>query len=155
MADFLEEEDVLALLRKQVKKAGSQVAWSRKTGICRPNLNNILNEHRPLRGVILSALGLQIAYAKNIQAKRSAVQAFFYDGVLALLREQVSKAGGQVAWSKKTGINRSHLNLVLNRHRPLTDAVLAALEVRVVYVGDVQAVPIRPSPFKRHPARKT
>jgi hypothetical protein len=77
------------------------------------------------------------------------------EDVLRLLIEEVNEAGGQVAWSKKTGVNRSNLNRVLRRHRPLPESILAALQLRVVYVRDVQAVPIRPSPFKRHAARKT
>jgi lambda repressor-like predicted transcriptional regulator len=141
VATFLEQEDVLALLRRKVNKAGSQLAWSKKTGIWRPNLNSILNQHRPPRGVILSLLGLQIAYAKNAEATRSAVQIFRDDGVLDLLRGEVTKAGGQVAWSKKTGVNRSHLNLTLNRHRPLTESIIAALQLRVVYVRNIQTGP--------------
>jgi hypothetical protein len=132
--NFLEQEDVLALLRKRVGKAGSQLAWSKKTGMCRPNLNNILKERRPLRGVILPTLGLRIAYARNIQTEQSAVQVFRYDEVIDLLREEINNAGGQVAWAKKNGFNRSHLNLMLNRRRPLTDSILPALRLRVVYV---------------------
>jgi len=134
LANFLEQEDVLALLRKKVEKAGSQRAWSKKAGICRPNLNTVLHGHRPLTGVIVPALGLQIAYTRDNQAKHSTVQVFDYGGVLNLLREEVSKAGGQVAWSKRTGVNRSHLNLTLNGHRPLTESIIAALQLRVVYI---------------------
>lgn len=137
MARFLEPEHALALLRKKVDKAGSQLAWSRKTGVWRPNLNSVLNGRRPLAGVIISALGLEIAYARENQTERSTVQVFRDDGVLDLLREEVSKAGGQVAWSKKTGVNRSHLNLTLNGRRALTESIIAALQLRVVYVRNV------------------
>jgi len=139
VATFLEQEDVLALLRKKVNKAGSQLAWSKKTGIWRPNLNSMLNQKRPPRGTILSILGLQIVYAKNVDAARSAVQVFCDDGVLDLLQEEVSKLGGQVAWSKKFQVNRSHLNLVLNRRRQLTSTIIAALQLRVVYIKNTQA----------------
>jgi hypothetical protein len=134
VARFLEPEDALALLRKKVEKAGSQLAWSKKTGVWRPNLNSVLNERRPLAGVVIPALGLEIAYTRKNEANQSAVQVFRYDGVLDLLREEVSKAGGQVAWSKKTGVDRCHLNLTLNRHRPLTESIITALQLRVVYV---------------------
>jgi hypothetical protein len=53
--------------------------------------------------------------------------------VIRLLREEVERAGGQVAWSKKMGINRAHLNLVLNEQRPLTESILAALNLDTVY----------------------
>ena len=138
MANFLEQEDVLALLRKRVEKAGSQLAWSKKTGMCRPNLNNILNGRRPLRGVILPSLGLRVAYVRNSQSKPSAVRVFCDAEVLGLLREEINNAGGQVAWAKKNGFNRPQLNLMLNRRRPLTDSILAALQLRVVYVRSPQ-----------------
>jgi lambda repressor-like predicted transcriptional regulator len=153
VALFLEREDALALLRKKVEKAGSQLAWSKKTGIWRPNLNSVLNERRPLAGAVIPALGLEIAYTRENQAKQSAAQVFRYHGVLDLLREEVSKAGGQVAWSKKTGVNRSHLNLTLNRRRPLTESIIAALQLRVVYVRNSKTGSIQRSPRKRRDAQ--
>jgi hypothetical protein len=93
--------------------------------------------------VSLFPLGLEIAYTRENQAERSTVQVFRDDGVLDLLREEVSKAGGQVAWSKKTGVNRSHLNLILNRHRSLTESIIAALQLRVVYVRNAQTRPVQ------------
>ena len=53
--------------------------------------------------------------------------------VIYLLRREVERAGGQVAWSKKMAINRAHLNLVLNGQRPLTESILAALSLDTVY----------------------
>jgi hypothetical protein len=53
--------------------------------------------------------------------------------VIYLLRKEVKRAGGQVAWSKKMGINRPHLNLVMNGRRPLTESILAALNLDTVY----------------------
>jgi DNA-binding transcriptional regulator YdaS (Cro superfamily) len=152
VARFLEPEDALVLLRKKVEEAGSQLAWSKKTGVWRPNLNSVLNERRPLAGVLLPALGLEIAFTKENEAKNT-VQVFRYDGVLDLLREEVSKAGGQVAWSKKTGVNRSHLNLTLNGHRQLTESIIAALQLRVVYVRNSQTGSIQRSPRKRRDAQ--
>ena len=53
--------------------------------------------------------------------------------VIYLLRKEVDRAGGQVVWSKKMGINRSHLNRVLKGQRPLTESILAALDLDIVY----------------------
>lgn len=53
--------------------------------------------------------------------------------VIRLLREEVERVGGQVAWSKKMGINRAHLNLVLNGRRPPSENILAALNLDTVY----------------------
>ena len=61
--------------------------------------------------------------------------------VISLLRKEVERAGGQVAWSKKTGINRPHLNLVLNERRPLTESIVAALNLDTVYIPSLSAPP--------------
>ncbi len=58
----LEREDVLALLQQEVNKAGGQVAWAKKIGVSRPNLNRILKGHRPLTEAVLTALGLRTVY---------------------------------------------------------------------------------------------
>jgi DNA-binding phage protein len=52
--------------------------------------------------------------------------------VVRLLREEVERAGGQVAWSKKTGVNRTNLNRILKGERPPSKAILDALKPRVV-----------------------
>jgi len=52
--------------------------------------------------------------------------------VVRLLREEVERAGGQVAWSKKTGVNRTNLNRILKGERPPSKAILDALKLRVV-----------------------
>jgi DNA-binding phage protein len=56
--------------------------------------------------------------------------------VIHLLRSEVERAGGQVAWSKKTGINRATLNKVLNGHQSLTKSITRALKLRVVFVPE-------------------
>lgn len=55
------------------------------------------------------------------------------EDVLALLRSEVKRAGGQVAWSKKTGVSRIVLNKALTGRRPLTPSIIAALNLRVVF----------------------
>jgi hypothetical protein len=68
LAVFLEREDVVGLLRVEVDKAGGQVAWSKKTGVNRNNLNRVLKGRRPLPETILIALNLRVAYTRNVQA---------------------------------------------------------------------------------------
>jgi len=53
--------------------------------------------------------------------------------VLKLLHARVKSAGGQIAFSKQTGVERSHLNMVLNGRRPLSPSILDALNLRIVY----------------------
>ena len=55
------------------------------------------------------------------------------DDVIALLRDEVERAGGQVAWSKRTGTDRSMINRVLNGYRLPTAGMIAALNLRVVF----------------------
>jgi DNA-binding phage protein len=66
--DFLEQEDVVALLREEVDKAGGQVAWSKKTGVDRTNLNRILNGHIPPTKAVMVALKLRLVYARDAQS---------------------------------------------------------------------------------------
>jgi hypothetical protein len=65
--------------------------------------------------------------------QRGNVQIFELDEVVALLRREVEKAGGQVAWSKGSGIDRALLNKVLNGRRPPTAGMIKALNLRVVF----------------------
>ena len=74
MTDFLEQEDVIAVLREEVDKAGGQVAWSEKTGVDRTNLNRILNGHiQPTKAVVV-ALKLRLVYARNAPSGTSATR---------------------------------------------------------------------------------
>jgi DNA-binding phage protein len=53
--------------------------------------------------------------------------------VLDLLHTAVRRAGGQTAWSKKTGVNRSHLNKVLKGRKPLGGKIVRVLELEIAY----------------------
>jgi DNA-binding phage protein len=52
--------------------------------------------------------------------------------VLRLLREDVDKAGGQSAWARRSGIERTHLNRVLKGKRPLSPTIVQALKLKRV-----------------------
>jgi DNA-binding phage protein len=55
----LEIEDVISLLRAEVKRAGGPAAWSRETGIHRTTISKVLcGLQAPTKGII-SALGLR------------------------------------------------------------------------------------------------
>ena len=73
--------------------------------------------------------------------------------VLALLRQRVEEAGGQVAWSKMTGTNRTVLNKVLGRRRPPTAGIITALGLRIVFtpenIGRRKSLPIRERAFQK------
>ena len=62
------------------------------------------------------------------------MRTFELEDVILLLRSKVKRAGGQTAWAKKTGIDRTILSRVLSGHRQPTKAILGALNLRIVFV---------------------
>jgi hypothetical protein len=56
--------------------------------------------------------------------------------VLQLLRTAVEREGNQVAFARRCGVERTCLNLILNRKRPVGGAVLRALRLRKVYAPE-------------------
>jgi hypothetical protein len=60
------------------------------------------------------------------------------DDVVQLLRDAIEREGGQVAFAKHHGVNRTYLNMVLNGKRPMGDAVAEALGLHKVYVAKAQ-----------------
>jgi hypothetical protein len=57
------------------------------------------------------------------------------EDVIRLLRSEVEHAGGQAAWAKKAHIDRTRINSVLNGRRHLTKSIIAALNLRIVFVS--------------------
>jgi DNA-binding phage protein len=55
--------------------------------------------------------------------------------VIRLLRSVVERAGGQAAWAKKTGIQRTTINKALNDQGLLTKKIIRALKLRMVFVS--------------------
>jgi DNA-binding transcriptional regulator YdaS (Cro superfamily) len=54
------------------------------------------------------------------------------DDVLRLLRREVELAGGQSEWSRRTGVSRVCLNLILNGRRVPGPQILRALKLKKV-----------------------
>ena len=57
------------------------------------------------------------------------------EDVVSLLRSEIKRAGGQSAWGRKNGINRTTLNKILNGLRPPTPSIIRALKLHIVYVS--------------------
>jgi len=55
------------------------------------------------------------------------------DDVVRLLGAAIEREGGQVAFAKQHRVNRTYLNMVLHRKRPVGDAVAEALGLHRVY----------------------
>ena len=60
---LLENEDLMRLLRSEVKQAGGQSAWARREHIDRTMLNRMLNGRKPITKEIIRALKLCNVYA--------------------------------------------------------------------------------------------
>jgi hypothetical protein len=54
------------------------------------------------------------------------------NGVLRLLHEVVDRAGGQSAWARRSGIDRTQLNQVLRGRRRLSPTIVQALKLKKV-----------------------
>jgi hypothetical protein len=59
---IFEEEDIVRLLRVEIKKDGSQAAWPRRLNIDRPNVNAMLSGRIPVSKIVADALGLRRTY---------------------------------------------------------------------------------------------
>jgi hypothetical protein len=55
---------------------------------------------------------------------------------IALIKQHVDKAGGQVPFSNEIGTSQSYVSDVINAKRPPSDTLLASvgLEKRIIYV---------------------
>jgi hypothetical protein len=56
----IERNEIIRLLRLEVKKAGSQAAWARKAGVERSMVNKVLFGRKPPSKKIILALKLRI-----------------------------------------------------------------------------------------------
>jgi DNA-binding phage protein len=80
------------------------------------------------------------------------VRVFDDKDVVERLRLSVKKAGGQSAFARQTGVDRSHLNHVLTGKRLPTSSILKSLNLGIVYVA-LQSVSLavrEPRPRRRH-----
>ena len=67
----LEAKDVLALLRSEIARAGSQAAWAKQAGVSRIVVNKILNGRGFPTKKILKALKLRTVFVSELEEPRS------------------------------------------------------------------------------------
>jgi DNA-binding phage protein len=65
---IFEIKDIVFLLRDEVRRAGGQEAFSRKTGVDRTSLNKVLNGSRPPSPLMIDALGLRPIFVRKNEA---------------------------------------------------------------------------------------
>jgi hypothetical protein len=56
--------------------------------------------------------------------------------IVQLLQFEVERAGSQMAWAKKHGVDRPKVNKVLHSAMPPTPSIIRALRLRIVVVSD-------------------
>jgi DNA-binding phage protein len=63
---ILDVEDVVRLLRSEVKRAGGQAAWASKTGLNRIVVNKVLNGKTSPTKKIIKALKLRVVFVSEL-----------------------------------------------------------------------------------------
>jgi DNA-binding phage protein len=66
----------------------------------------------------------------------SQVLAFDDREVVQLLRAAIEREGNQTAYARRHGLERTGLNMILRRKRPVSDAVIKSLGLRKLYVPE-------------------
>jgi ABC-type molybdate transport system ATPase subunit len=56
--------------------------------------------------------------------------------ILALLRADIKRTGGVLAWSAKSGIHRTTISKVIAGIQPPTKGIIKALGLRIIVVTD-------------------
>jgi DNA-binding phage protein len=65
MGTILEEEEILHMLRSDIKDSGGQTAWARKHQVDRTVLSKVLHGHYPVTLSIAKALNLRRVYIRD------------------------------------------------------------------------------------------
>jgi DNA-binding transcriptional regulator YdaS (Cro superfamily) len=112
--------DVLRLLTQEVERAGGQSAWSRRTGVDRSHLNQVMRGRELPAGRIVRALGLKKLLLPTVP------------DVLNRLTKEVERAGSQSELARRTGINRTYLNKVMSARRNPGPDLIRALKLKQV-----------------------
>ncbi len=63
---IFDDGEVVQLLKAAVEREGSQVAYARRHGLERAQLNQILTGKRPVSASVVKALGLQKVYTAKL-----------------------------------------------------------------------------------------
>lgn len=116
---LLNVQNVLELLRRDVKRAGSQSAWARRAGVDRTYVNKVLQGSRTPGAQILKALKLR---AVVVCAGPAHLE------LLPILQRAVRQAGSISAWSRHAGIDRAVVSLVMHGKRIPAQHVFRALK---------------------------
>ncbi len=124
------EEDVVTLLRTEVQKCKSIAAWARSVSLNRSVVSSALHQNKSISKSVIHALGLRTAVVDGAE------RVLTKGKILKLLGAEVASGGGQLAWARRNGINRSLLNEVLCKRSHPTARMIRALGLRLVVISD-------------------
>lgn len=94
-----------------------------------PGLGTLMSRRKPAHRKIRAEL-----LASSNRGKHS--QIFDADEVRELLREAVEQEGSQVAFAKRHGVERTQINLVLNKKRDPSANLLKILGLKKAYAPE-------------------
>jgi DNA-binding transcriptional regulator YdaS (Cro superfamily) len=117
---LLTEEDVLRLLRNEIRRSGGQYAWARRTALNGTYLNRVLHGTKSLTPSIAKALGLRRIVVCSASEKE----------IRARLQREAREAGSIAALSRRLGINRTTMSMVVHRRRSPSPPFFRALNVK-------------------------
>jgi DNA-binding phage protein len=118
----LKRPEIEQLLRRHIEQSGGLSQWARRTGLSREHLSRVLHGHKQIGPKIMRALKLHEVPSPGPRKALSA------------LRKEITKAGSQLEWARRAGVNRTTLNQVLNGRKNPTPDILRALNVRTVVI---------------------
>jgi DNA-binding phage protein len=134
--EILAVEDVLELLRLDIARVGGQSEWARQTGVSRMEINRALQNRRRPPLSLCQALGLEWVVVRQIAGEDGRLQRVVVEtrDFLSSLKAEIEKVGSITVWCDQNGFNRTYLSQVLNKRRPASSKLVAALDLAEVLV---------------------
>ena len=148
---ILNIEEVLELLRLDIDRVGGQSEWARQTGVSRMQINRAIKGRRMPPSQLCHALGLKWVVVRQIAGENGKPQPVIVEkrDFLSRLKAEIEKAGSIAVWCEQTGFNRTYLSQVLNKRRPASSKLVAALNLAEVLVSATKSAAVKGRRKKR------
>jgi hypothetical protein len=131
----LDTAAIISLLRADISRAGSVLAWAKKRRLDRTNVSRTLGGDRPPSRPIIEALGLRtIVVSDRKDGTNKSVREVDTTAVLSRLHSEIKRAGGPQAWARKHGIDRTLVSAVDHGRRLPTKRIITSLGFGIIVV---------------------
>jgi transcriptional regulator with XRE-family HTH domain len=149
-------EDVLELLRLDIDLVGGQSEWARQTGVSRGQINRALKGRRMPSSQLCHALGLEWVVVRKIPREDGESQPVMVErrDFLSKLKAEIEKVGSVTGWCEQNGFNRTYLSQVLNKRRPASSKLVAALDLAEVLVRATKSAVVKGRRKMRPPSKR-